>query len=483
MKRQLIVLLIALSQVSFAQIGIGSNATPGASSILDLSSDSKGLLVPRLTKLERNAIAAPELGLLIFNTDDSDFNSYNGSVLGWQDFSTGYKTVSLSGTISTTSTIDVVATGMTATPSAGTYSVKFNSQYKNAPTYTIVPSSVDSFLLDLNTLIGDLDKYFIIGTPEYNSIGHTHYASYNNNIGVGSPLSNDLQANYVALNMTLYPGAYYEGAAINFVKDAVITFDGLGDSEAKFIFKANAAINTGIGVKFILINGARANNIYWLANGAMSIGATNEMKGNCVSRAGAMAVGIATNLEGRILTSAGALTMGSGTLEIPLGETFINLRSLTSFVGWTSAGDVNITGALIPVHTFITGNVFTCDAFNNFGFTPPYGTGNPATNTQPIIGSPVSLTGKLYRCTGPLVSAGAGVESTVDSESSFSLYKNGTEIPGTAKVLRSNSISATITLETLATFNGTDVIEVRWKTPSGISVSMGNRDLTLIKVK
>lgn len=480
MKRQILVLLIALSNVVFAQVGIGSNATPNESSMLELTSNNKGLLVPRMTTSQRNDIISPELGLIIYNTDESDFNSYNGTLLGWEDLSTGYKTVSKGGEISTNSTTDVLVSEMTVTPPIGIYSVKFNSQFKNAPTYSTIQSTTASILLDLAALIADLDKYFIVDSPEYNSIGHTHYAAGIPTLGE-TPISNTNLANYVGLNMTLYPGAYFETAAINFVTDAVITFDGLGDPDAKFIFKADAAINTGINVTFILTGGAKANNIFWLANGAMSIGADGEMKGNCVSRAGAMAVGINTNLDGRILTSAGALTMGAGTLAVPSGETFINLRSLVSFVGFTSAGDINITGVVSPIHTFIIGDLYTCSAFNNFGFTPPFGTGN--NSTQPIVASPVSLTGKLYRCTGPLVSSGIGVESNVDSESSFSLYRNGTLIPGTLKTVRSNSVASTITLETIATLNGSDSIEVRWKTLTGNSVSMGNRDLTLIKVK
>ena len=217
----------------------------------------------------------------------------------------------------------------------------------------------------------------------------------------------------------------------------------------------------------------------------MSIGATTEMVGNCVSRAGAMAVGIGTNLDGRILTSAGALTMGDGTLKLPTGTSFMNLRSLTSFLGFTSAGDVNITGAVAnPKKTYITGDVFTCSAFNNFGFIPPYGTGNPATNTQPIIGPPVVLDGGLYHCTGPAsVGETTTTENNVGSVGTFSIYKNGIEIPESTKTLKTDSTASTITLQTIATVNGTDVIDVRWKTAAGNTLMMGNRNLTMIKVQ
>jgi trimeric autotransporter adhesin len=50
------------------RVGIGT-AVPHASSIVDIFSTSRGLLIPRLTTLQRNAIAGPAAGLLIFQTD------------------------------------------------------------------------------------------------------------------------------------------------------------------------------------------------------------------------------------------------------------------------------------------------------------------------------------------------------------------------------------------------------------------------------
>lgn len=49
-------------------IGIGTK-TPNASALLDVTSTTKGMLVPRLTQAQRNAIANPATGLLIFQTD------------------------------------------------------------------------------------------------------------------------------------------------------------------------------------------------------------------------------------------------------------------------------------------------------------------------------------------------------------------------------------------------------------------------------
>ncbi|MCX6352156.1 MAG: hypothetical protein NTX03_09875 [Bacteroidetes bacterium] len=59
-------------------MGIGTN-TPNASSILDLSSTSKGLLAPRMSSTQRLAISSPSKGLLVFDNDSSYFFYYNGA--------------------------------------------------------------------------------------------------------------------------------------------------------------------------------------------------------------------------------------------------------------------------------------------------------------------------------------------------------------------------------------------------------------------
>lgn len=61
-------LLLTISFSSFAQVGIGTNK-PHASAALDIYSINRGLLVPRMTALERDAIDNPEQGLIIFCTD------------------------------------------------------------------------------------------------------------------------------------------------------------------------------------------------------------------------------------------------------------------------------------------------------------------------------------------------------------------------------------------------------------------------------
>lgn len=53
--------------------------TPDASAQLDISSTTKGVLLPRLTTTQRNAIANPATGLMIFNTTDSTVQVNTGT--------------------------------------------------------------------------------------------------------------------------------------------------------------------------------------------------------------------------------------------------------------------------------------------------------------------------------------------------------------------------------------------------------------------
>ena len=59
-----------------------TGAAPDTTAMLDVSSSTKGLLVPRMTAVQKNAIANPATGLLVYQTDgDEGFYYYSGA--GW----------------------------------------------------------------------------------------------------------------------------------------------------------------------------------------------------------------------------------------------------------------------------------------------------------------------------------------------------------------------------------------------------------------
>ena len=87
MKTFLIFLLIhfMIWEVSSAQnIGIGT-ITPNPSAMLDVSSTSKGYLLPRMTFSQRNGIANPATGLMVWCTDCNEMQVYDGNM--WKNMS------------------------------------------------------------------------------------------------------------------------------------------------------------------------------------------------------------------------------------------------------------------------------------------------------------------------------------------------------------------------------------------------------------
>ncbi|MEZ4849531.1 MAG: hypothetical protein R3B93_13110 [Bacteroidia bacterium] len=73
-----------------AQVGVnGTNSDPDPSAMLDVQSTDKGMLVPRMTTAQRDAIANPATGLIIYNLDNSGFQSWDGTA--WNNISSPWK--------------------------------------------------------------------------------------------------------------------------------------------------------------------------------------------------------------------------------------------------------------------------------------------------------------------------------------------------------------------------------------------------------
>lgn len=65
--------------ISSSSVSIGSGSVADASSLIDITSTSKGVLLPRMNTTQRDAISSPATGLTIYNTTTSALNVYNGS--------------------------------------------------------------------------------------------------------------------------------------------------------------------------------------------------------------------------------------------------------------------------------------------------------------------------------------------------------------------------------------------------------------------
>ena len=83
-------LLIITCHLSYTQsVVINSDGSPpDASAMLDVQSTAKGLLVPRMSTADRNAISGPAVGLMVFDTDEKSFWCWTGS--SWIEIMQGF---------------------------------------------------------------------------------------------------------------------------------------------------------------------------------------------------------------------------------------------------------------------------------------------------------------------------------------------------------------------------------------------------------
>lgn len=80
-KTLLLLFFFLITLTGNAQIGIGTT-TPDATSMVDITSTTKGMLAPRMTTIQRNAITSPAQGLLVYDTDLKSFY-YFSTPSGW----------------------------------------------------------------------------------------------------------------------------------------------------------------------------------------------------------------------------------------------------------------------------------------------------------------------------------------------------------------------------------------------------------------
>ena len=83
-----LVIYVSLSFTSWSQVGIGTTS-PAGSAQLDVSSTTKGFLPPRMTYAQRQLIASPTPGLLLWcsNCGTGELQVYNG--VAWRNMTGG----------------------------------------------------------------------------------------------------------------------------------------------------------------------------------------------------------------------------------------------------------------------------------------------------------------------------------------------------------------------------------------------------------
>jgi hypothetical protein len=127
-------------------------------------------------------------------------------------------------------------------------------------------------------------------------------------------------------NATLPPGVYISATASTIGVTGVLTLDGQGDSNAQFIFQAPSALTTAAGApgvpgsQIILINGARASNVWWQVGSSATIGTFAAFQGNVLADT-TITMGDRSTSCGRLLagavTASGQFTFDGNVVSVP----------------------------------------------------------------------------------------------------------------------------------------------------------------------
>ena len=124
MKKLIILLAIFITFAATAQsVGINADgSTANTLAMLDVSSTTKGFMPPRMTEAQRNAIATPVAGLIIYCTDcatNGELHYYNGT--NWVSMATGIAATLSIPSIGTTIATSITATSATSGGSVSSY--------------------------------------------------------------------------------------------------------------------------------------------------------------------------------------------------------------------------------------------------------------------------------------------------------------------------------------------------------------------------
>jgi len=213
-------------------------------------------------------------------------------------------------TLNDAEALATVVAGMSVTPSLGTHLISFNAQYSCS-----ISAVTEVAKQDLTAV-----RAYLLALP----MTSIHPLVF----GMGE---------------VILPGVYDIIGAGSVT--GWLTFDAQNNSNALFVIRCSAAFSTAASASMALINGAKASNIFWMATGAVSLGATNIFKGSIIGDA-AIDVGDTGQVDGSLFSIGGAISFTNVTMQKP-GVSIVNLQSLGSFSVFTSLGAVSNTGVSV----------------------------------------------------------------------------------------------------------------------------------------
>jgi hypothetical protein len=173
----LTIFFFVLSQMpAHAQVAINTDASqPDGSAMLDIKSATKGLLIPRMTTVQRSAIGTPADGLMVYDTDTKALWVYQSGI-GWMQSAYGNGGgLSVPDSVVFSSTSPLLSLTNTGNGIAGSFFVN-NTRAAQAAVRG-----------EVNTQYGDAGAAGIYGVTS-GTAGHGGYFASTNATGLGEAL-------------------------------------------------------------------------------------------------------------------------------------------------------------------------------------------------------------------------------------------------------------------------------------------------------
>ncbi len=492
-----LVLSICFSQVHAQSVGISSSSiTPDASSILEMRTTSKGLLIPRMTSTERNAINSPATGLMVYNTSTNSFNYYNGG--SWIAVSSGSGSVN-----SVSGTSNRIAVGGTSSDPV----IDIASGYVGQSSITTV-GTISSGTWNGSVIASAYGGAGAVsGVLKANGSGTVTAAS----AGDFPTLNQNSTGSAATLTTSrLIYGGSFNGSA-NVTNIIASTYGGTGNGFTKFtgaataektytLPNANATILTD-NAAVTVAQGGTGNNSYTVGDLLYASGATTLSKlsgvatGNALISGGSSTapswgkIGLTTHISGTLPIANGgtnsAAALNNNRIMVSSGSAITEAAALTN--GQVLIGS---TGAAPVAANLTAGN----------GITITNAAGSVAIANVPVISMVESTTDATIISNsyavipGMTITPGAGdyllyfngsVElSNDDKELNTAIFVNGTMVTGSDMPYgqkKSDPFSVSRTAY-LTGITAGQTIDIRWRISQN-SATIHNRSLILQKVK
>jgi hypothetical protein len=147
--------------------------------------------------------------------------------------------------------------------------------------------------------------------------------------------------------LTLTPGVYDASGAANMAASQALTLDGQGDSNAVFVLRIHGAVTLGAYGVVNVVNGAQPANVFWIVDGAVTIGAHTSIAGVMITPA-AITLGANASVRGQAVSTSGAITLDANTITNTSGSSGTSTPTATSSATPSSSASPSVSASASP---------------------------------------------------------------------------------------------------------------------------------------